>query len=290
MELFKIIENVATELLKLAVTKLPDSIEKALLKALEEVQSDVAKTQLQTIVENFTAAKTSLLPMCQDTGVVSFFVKVGEQFPIIAELTEILRNATIKATQSVPLRPNAVDLFKGNTGNNVADYIPWIYWEIVPNNNVLELIAFPKGGGSTNISKLGLLKPGEGLKGIKKFIVDSVVDAGAKGCPPYFLGIGIGGGEDIAMNLAKKSLLRPVGEHSKIQKIAELEKELLEALNELRIGVMGLGEGPTVLSVHIEVAGRHPASLPIGIVFSCWADRHAGARIDSEGNITYLSF
>jgi len=105
MELFKIIENVATELLKLAVTKLPDSIEKALLKALEEVQSDVAKTQLQTIVENFTAAKTSLLPMCQDTGVVSFFVKVGEQFPIIAELTEILRNATIKATQSVPLRP-----------------------------------------------------------------------------------------------------------------------------------------------------------------------------------------
>ncbi|MCK5588080.1 MAG: fumarate hydratase, partial [Candidatus Lokiarchaeota archaeon] len=229
-------------------------------------------------------------PMCQDTGVVSFFVKVGEQFPIIAELTEILRNATIKATQSVPLRPNAVDLFKGNTGNNVADYIPWIYWEIVPNNNVLELIAFPKGGGSTNISKLGLLKPGEGLKGIKKFIVDSVVDAGAKGCPPYFLGIGIGGGEDIAMNLAKKSLLRPVGEHSKIPKIAELEKELLEALNELRIGVMGLGEGPTVLSVHIEVAGRHPASLPIGIVFSCWADRHAGARIDSEGNITYLSF
>jgi tartrate/fumarate subfamily iron-sulfur-dependent hydro-lyase alpha chain len=155
---------------------------------------------------------------------------------------------------------------------------------------VLELIAFPKGGGSTNVSKLGLLKPGEGLKGIKKFVVDSVVDAGAKGCPPYFLGIGIGGGEDIAMNLAKKALLRSVGVHNTNQKIAELEKELLKALNELKIGVMGLGEGPTVLSVHIEVAGRHPASLPVGIVFSCWADRHAGAKIDSEGNITYLSF
>ncbi|WP_287589276.1 fumarate hydratase [Candidatus Borrarchaeum sp.] len=290
MELDEIIETVAIELLRSAVTKLPDSIENTLLKALEESKTAIAKTQLQAIVDNFITAKTSVRPMCQDTGVVSFFVKVGEQFPIIAELLNILRKATIKATRDIPLRPNTVDLFKGNTGNNVADYIPWIYWEIVPNSNVLELVAFPKGGGSTNVSKLGLLKPGEGIKGIKRFIVDSVVDAGAKGCPPYFLGIGIGGGEDIAMNLAKKALLRSVGSHNPNLKIAELEKELLKALNELKIGVMGLGEGPTVLSVHIEVAGRHPASLPVGIVFSCWADRHAGAQIDSEGNITYLSF
>jgi len=289
MELSEVIENVAIELLKLAVTKLPESVENTLLETLEIETSEVAKTQLQAIIENFTAAKTTELPMCQDTGVVSFFVSVGENFPIKAKLPEILRNATIKATRTIPLRPNAVDLFEGNTGNNVANYIPWIYWEIVP-GNILELVAFPKGGGSTNVSKLGLLKPGEGLKGIKKFIVDAVVEAGAKGCPPYFLGVGIGGGEDIAMNLAKKALLRPIGKRNPNPKIAELEEDLLKALNELKIGVMGLGKGPTVLSVNIEVAGRHPASLPVGIVFSCWANRHAGAQIDSEGKVTYLTF
>ena len=137
--------------------------------------------------------------------------------------------------------------------------------------------------------KLGMLTPGQGLNGMKKFIIDSVIEAGAKPCPPTILGIGIGGGADICMKIAKEQLLRPVGQHNPNAKIAKLEKDLFSAINETGIGPMGLGGDTTILDVHIDVAMRHPASFPVGLAVQCWAARRASAIISKEGKVTFTS-
>ncbi len=139
------------------------------------------------------------------------------------------------------------------------------------------------------MANLGLLKPGEGTDGIKRFVIDSVAKAGARGCPPYVVGVGVGGGEDMCMTLAKKALLRGVGIRNKTEKFANIEKQVLTAINALGIVSMGLGKGPTALDINIEYMARHPASLPVGIVISCWAERYAKAKISKEGQVTYLS-
>ncbi|MGQ4914294.1 MAG: fumarate hydratase [Candidatus Asgardarchaeia archaeon] len=283
----KIIEDSIVEGLRLAATHLPTDVSDALKKEYSNESGNVAKVQLEAIIKNFELADELKLPICQDTGVVAFFVKLGENFPVKAKLKDILIKATERATKEVPLRPNAVDLFKGNTKTNVGlrGHIPWIYWEVVPGDD-LEVIVMPKGGGSSNVSKLGMLTPGVGIKGIKKFVIDTVAKAGAKGCPPYIVGVGIGGGEDMCMTLAKKALLRKIGERHPDPKIAEMEEELLNALNKLGIGVMGLGDGNAVLDVHIEIMARHPASLPVGVVLSCWALRHSYVKVTKDGKVT----
>jgi fumarate hydratase subunit alpha len=224
--------------------------------------------------------------MCQDTGIVAFMVKLGDEFPIRSRLKEILIDSTIRATNEVPLRPNAVDMFYGNTKNNVGlkGHVPIIYIDLVQGSD-LEIIAIPKGGGSTNVAANRMLKPGLGIKGVKKFVIEAVANAGSLGCPPYFVGVGIGGGEDLCMKLAKIALLKSFKKRSQDPNIASIEEELLEKLNQLKIGAMGLGEGPSVLDIHIEMAARHPASLPVGVVLSCWALRHARASISSDGKV-----
>ncbi len=149
----------------------------------------------------------------------------------------------------------------------------------------LEIIAMPKGGGSSNVANHRMLKPGLGMKGVKQFVIEAVAAAGSQGCPPYFVGVGIGGSEDLCMLLAKKALLKPFKVRNPDPKLAAIEEELLEKINELGIGAMGLGEGPTALDVHIEMAARHPASLPVGIVIGCWALRHAKATIGPRGGV-----
>jgi fumarate hydratase subunit alpha len=133
------------------------------------------------------------------------------------------------------------------------------------------------------MSKLGMLKPGVGIEGVKDFVVEEMMKAGGNPCPPTVVGVGIGGGADLSLKLAKISLLRPVGVRHKDKNIAAIEKELIERINESGIGPMGLGGKTTVLDVHIEKAHRHPASLPVGIVVQCWADRRANMVIHSDG-------
>jgi len=156
---------------------------------------------------------------------------------------------------------------------------------MVPGSD-LEIIAMPKGGGSTNIAAHRMLKPGLGWKGIKRFVIEALANAGSLGCPPYFVGVGIGGGEDLCMTLAKKALLKPFKSRNENPDVAAIEDELLEKVNQLGIGAMGLGEGPTALDLHIEMAARHPASLPVGVVISCWALRHSRAVITGEGKVS----
>jgi fumarate hydratase subunit alpha len=251
---------------------------------MKKTSGSVGVSQLKNILEDADIARSGSKPMCQDTGIVAFMVKVGDEFPLRSNLKEILVEATKKATEQVPLRPNAVDMFKGNTGNNVGldGYVPIIYWDLVPGDN-MEIIVMPKGGGSTNVAAHRMLKPGLGITGVKQFVVEAVAKAGSLGCPPYFVGVGVGGGEDLCMKLAKNALLKPFKVRNSNPKVAEIEAELYAKLNELKIGAMGLGEGPSVLDVHVEMAARHPASLPVGIVISCWALRHAKATIGADG-------
>jgi fumarate hydratase subunit alpha len=282
----KTVEDTAVELLRIAATELPGEYLIEIKEKMNKTKGSVGKSQLKNILDDASIAREESLPMCQDTGIVAFILKVGDCFPIRSHLKKVLLRATERATQEVPLRPNAVDMFQGNTGNNIGinDHVPIIYWELVEGDD-LEIIAMPKGGGSSNIAAHKMLKPGLGFKGVKEFVIESVANAGSLGCPPYFIGVGIGGGEDLCMKLAKEALLKPFKKRSSDSKVAEMEEELLNNLNKLGIGAMGLGEGPSVLDLHIEMAARHPASLPVGVVFSCWALRHAQAKITKDGKV-----
>jgi len=283
------VERVAVDLLRLATTKLPKDVKEALQRAYREEESEIGKIQLETILSNVELAEKTGTPICQDTGTIIFYVKAGAQAKNLGEIAEALRNATKIATEAVPLRPNAVNPFtQKNTGDNTGRLIPFIHWEIVSGDSI-EVTAFPKGGGSENVCTLGMLTPGQGVKGLKKFVVDAIIRAGAMPCPPTIVGVGVGGGSDIAMKLAKMALLRPLDQPNPNPELAKMEEELREAANMTGIGPMGLGGKFTVLGVNIERAHRHPASYPVGVAFQCWAARRASARLYSDGTVEYLT-
>jgi len=278
------ISDAIADLLGRAVIDLPEDVEEALRKAMER-EEGIAKTQFMAILKNVELAREQKKPMCQDTGTPTFYVKAGINFPYLNILEDAIVEGVRKATSKIPLRPNAVDILTGkNSGDNTGYFIPYINWEIVEGDDCI-ITAMPKGGGSENMSTLRMLKPGVGIEGVKKFVLEWMVEAGGNPCPPTTVGVGIGGGADIAMKLAKKALLRKIGERHKNEIIAEMEEDLLKAINSTGIGAMGLGGRTTVLDVHIEVAHRHPASLPVAIAVQCWANRRKSMRIDKEGKI-----
>jgi len=160
--------------------------------------------------------------------------------------------------------------------------------QFIPEDYV-ELTVFPKGGGSENMSAMTMLTPDKGLLGIKKFVVDTVINAGGKPCPPIIVGLGIGGSSDLALKLAKKALLRPINQRHSEPEIAKLEDELLEAVNNTGIGPMGLGGKHTALGVNAEYAYCHTASFPVAVNIQCWAARRATARIYDGGRVEHLT-
>jgi fumarate hydratase subunit alpha len=283
------IEEMVVTLLRLAVTRLPIDVKEALKKAKQHETNKIAQMQLDTILRNIQLSEDINTPICQDTGTITFYLTIGDEFPVKGKLPEILRNATKHATEIIPLRPNAVNPFTGrNNGDNIGENIPYINWEIVSGDK-LQVTVLPKGGGSENACALGMLNPNLGLSGMKRFVVDTLIEAGAKPCPPVILGVAVGGGSDIAMSLAKKALLRPINKRHKDARIAKLEEELFELTNQTGIGPMGLGGDTTVLDVNMEYAYRHPASLPVGVAIQCWAARRATAEIWPDERIEYLT-
>jgi fumarate hydratase subunit alpha len=289
LETAKVVEDTAFNLLKQAVIYLPDDVKQALKKAYAEETSDTGKTQLKAILENIELAEKYKAPVCQDTGTIIFYIKAGAEAKDLDKIENALINAVRKATKEIPLRPNSVDPFtQKNSGDNTGRYIPFLHWEMVPGESI-ELTVLTKGGGSENVCIGGMLVPGEGINGLKKFVIDAVIKAGAQPCPPTILGIAVGGGADIAMKLAKKSLLKPVNEPNPNPELAKLEQEIFEAANMTGIGPMGLGGKTTVLGVHVDYAFRHPASFPAAVSFNCWAARRASARISADGTVEYLT-
>lgn len=284
----QVIHDTAFYLLKMAVTKLPRDVEDALRTAYEQETNESAKTQFSAILTNLDIADKGV-PMCQDTGIIIFYVKVGDKYPFIGEIEDALIKAVRKATAEIPLRPNTVHpIVGGNTGDNTGKKIPWINWEIVPGDS-FELTVFTKGGGSENVSILGMLKPGVGLTGVKKLVVDNAISYMGKACSPNIIGIGIGGGADIAIKIAKQQLLRPLDDKHPEPEVAKIEEEVMAAINATGIGPMGLGGDTTVLGVKVDYAHRHPASLPVGVAVQCWAARRSTAIISKDLDVTYLT-
>ena len=275
--------------LKQAATVLPHDVVTALQAARTRETSSMGAAQLDAILENVAVARDGSIPMCQDTGIQTFFVEAGVHSPFLKDLKNWISEAVAQATATVPLRPNTVDPFTGNNpGDNSGRFMPFINWELVDGDNVV-ISVLPKGGGSENMSALKMLTPGVGIKGIKKSVVEHIVSCQGKPCPPTILGVGIGGGADIAMKLGKKAVLREIDSQHPDTAAATLERELLELVNMTGVGPMGVGGETTCLAVHVEYAYRHPASLPLGILVQCWADRRARVRLNADGIAEVIS-
>lgn len=264
------------DLLRKAEIELPDDVVDALRKAEAAEESQVARSQLQAILKNIELAKKHGVPMCQDTGIMIFFVELGTEFKLEFDLEAAIREAVILATAEIPLRPNAVDpLTRRNSGNNTGSGIPDIHWKLVPGNK-LKVTAAPKGAGSENMSSLRMLNPTE-TGSIKNFVLETILNAGGMPCPPLTIGVGIGGSFDAAARLAKEALLEPLD-----VPLDSFEEEILDAINALGIGCMGLGGSTTALSVHVKTAHCHTASLPVAVNIQCWANRHASIVFEGE--------
>jgi len=285
------IREVTKGLLKDAVTTLPRDIKEALKKAYDLETDAIPRMQVKNILDNIELAEGTLLPMCQDTGVHIFYVTLGGDFgkESISNIEKAIKEGVREATKEIPLRPNAVHpITRQNPGDNTGLKMPYINYRFSKEDHI-EIAVMPKGAGSENMSALAMLIPSQGLKGIKDFALNTIVNAGGKPCPPTIVGMGIGGSADISIKLAKEALLRSISIRNSDQQIAELESELQEAINSLGIGPMGLGGKTTVLGVNIEYAYCHTASLPVAINLQCWAARKAIARIHNDGSIEYIT-
>ncbi len=261
------------ELIRVAVTSLPEDVEKALHHALDREENPLAKLQLETILKNVAYAREHSLPLCQDTGVPIFLVR-GFSNP--GEVAEEIRQAVREATLKVPLRPSIVDaLTRRNTGDNTGEGVPVIHF--LPGDEK-SITFLAKGAGSENVSRAQMLPARKGIAGIKRFVLETLRSAGAKPCPPVIVGVGIGGTLEHAAMLAKEALLAPLSERNPREELAELEEELLEEINALGIGAMGMGGNTTCLAVKVLASACHTASLPVAVSVQCWAHRYARLR------------
>lgn len=256
-----------------ANTVLGEDVVEALHQALTGEESETGRQVLQKIVENADIARRKKKPVCQDTGLAVVFVELGQDVHVTGgALHAAIEEGVRQAYAEGYLRKSVCDPF---TRDNTTDNLPAIIHVDVVSGSHLKIIAMPKGGGSENCSAAKMHTPATGIDGIKKFVLDTVENAGANPCPPIIVGVGIGGSLEQACVMAKKALLRPVGEQNRVDERAEqIEKELLESVNNLGIGPAGLGGRVTALAVHIEIMPCHIASLPVAVNIQCHVARH----------------
>lgn len=273
------VEDVVVNLLRLANTKLPADVGWALEAAAGWETNEVAYTQLGAIMENVKKAEHLGLPMCQDTGIPVFYVRGRFDSSIAGDISR----GVARATREIPLRPNTVDpLTRENHGDNLGPGMPIIHY-IPTDDDFTEITVLPKGAGSENMTRLAMLNPADGIEGIRRFVIDSVLDAGGRPCPPSIVGIGIGGTSDRCVEMAKEALLTPLDEENPDLALRKLEEDLFVALNGSGLGPMGLGGATTVLGVKVRKCSCHTASLPVAVNIGCWATRRASARITDHG-------
>lgn len=241
--------------------------------ALQTEVSEIGKSILLDLIENSEVARTYKAPICQDTGMIIAFVKIGQNVRIEGGLlSDAIQEGIRQGYEDGYLRKSIVSdpILRKNTNDNTPGII---YYDLVA-EDVFEIEIAAKGFGSENMSRSAMLKPSDGIEGIVNFVIDTVEKAGSNPCPPIILGIGIGGTLDKAAQLAKYALLRPLNEPATKTHIAELENRLLNAINNLGIGPQGLGGTTTALAVHIEVFPTHIAGLPVVVNINCHASRH----------------
>lgn len=262
---------------------LPDDVSDKLKELMAKEDTPMAKIFYDAMFQDLEMANELDRPCCQDTGVIQYFVQVGTHFPLIDEIEDCLREAVKIATLDAPLRHNVVEVFdEKNTGNNVGTRIPWIDWEVIPHSDEVKIYMYMAGGGCSLPGTAKVLMPLEGYEGVVKFVFDQITSYGINACPPLLVGIGIAGSVEVAAKLSKKALLRTIGTHNNNPRGAELETMIEQGLNEIEIGPGGITGKTSVLGVHIEQAGRHPATIAVGLSTGCWAHRRALIKINSQ--------
>ena len=252
---------------------LSKDMDAALKNALENEKSELGKKILNQLQDNLKIAGKEMIPICQDTGMAVFFVEIGQDVHFKGEWIENAINEGVRQGYTDGyLRKSVVKdpIIRENTKDNTPAVI---HYSIVPGNQVTITFA-PKGFGSENMSRVFMLKPADGIEGVKNAILTAVKDAGPNACPPMVIGVGVGGTFEKCALLAKKALTRPVGEHSSIEYVADMEKEMLEKINKLGIGPGGLGGTTTALAVNINTYPTHIAGLPVAINICCHVNRH----------------
>ncbi len=255
-----------------ANTHLPQDVKNCIEKSYEQETWPQAREILERIMENYSIADKENCPICQDTGVACVFVKIGQEVHVNGDLAEAINEGVRQGYSEGYLRKSVVrdPLDRVNTGDNTP---AMIYYDIVPGDQ-LEITVAPKGFGSENMSQIKMLKPSDGLQGVKNFILKVVEEAGPNPCPPIVVGVGIGGTFDKAAYLAKRALMRHAGEPNPDPFYADLERELLEKINTLGVGPQGFGGKTTALAVHIEQFPTHIAGLPVAVNINCHVTRH----------------
>ncbi len=258
--------------------KLAPDMEKALSDASNREESELGRKILGQLKENLDIAENDMIPICQDTGMAVFFVKVGQDVHITGgSLTDAINQGVREGYTDGFLRKSVVDdpIIRKNTGDNTPAII---HYDIVPGDELTITIA-PKGFGSENMSRVFMLKPADGEEGVKDAIVQAVRDAGPNACPPMVVGVGIGGTFEKCTQMAKEALTREVGKESDLPHIRAMEKEVLDRINRTGIGPGGLGGTVTALAVNINTFATHIAGLPVAVNICCHVNRHASVTL-----------
>ena len=273
----KVIEDTVARLCIEANLRLPPDVINAIESAEKAEPWDGAKRILSLLGDNVRIASEKTLPVCQDTGMACVFVELGQDVHIDGDFEEAVNNGVRRGYGEGYLRKSVVcdPLRRVNTGDNT----PALLTVKLTRGDKMRITVMPKGFGSENMSALKMLKPADGVEGVKNFVLDTVEKAGANPCPPIIVGVGIGGSFDKAAYLAKHALLRPVNEPNPDEYYAALESELLDKINALGIGPQGFGGKTTALAVLIEAMPTHVAGLPVAVNISCHATRRASASL-----------
>ncbi|MBI4906521.1 MAG: fumarate hydratase [Acidobacteria bacterium] len=291
---YEAVEEAARELYLRALKDIPADVRAALQRGLDAEKRDgnaSAEQVMFTILENVRTADAQDTLVCQDTGLPVFKAVIGEDLMINGgELKRRLRRGCERATKEYPLRSNTVHpVTRKHTGTNTGDGIPVVKIEFREGSSALYLCAAPKGSGSENMSFLKMLNPSEGLQGVKRYVLECVLESGAKPCPPVIVGVGLGGTSDVAMALAKEaSCFRKIGTRNADPVIAELEAWLLDRINRTGLGPQGLGGATTALAVHVEWAHTHISHNPVAVNMQCWRGERAEAVINGAGEVRFL--
>jgi fumarate hydratase subunit alpha len=275
----KEVTKTVTRLLIEANYYLPDDVLKALQIAQDTEESVAGKKVLSQLIKNADIAAKEQMALCQDCGVAVVFLELGQEVHIVGGgLVEAINEGVRQAYEKGYLRKSMV-MRPFSARVNTKDNTPAIIYTDIVHGDKLKIIVMPKGGGAENMSRLIMLTPSAGRQGIIDNVLKAVEEAGSNPCPPVIVGVGIGGTAEKTMMLAKKALLRKIGEHNFDTEVAELEKELLQKVNELGIGPMGYGGRTTALAVNIEVFPSHIASMPMAVNINCHSSRHKEAVI-----------
>ncbi len=258
--------------------ELSEDMKKALLTAQNKETSELGKQIFSKLSENLQIAKEDQIPICQDTGMAVFFFKIGQDVHFVGgNLTDAINEGVRRGYTEGYLRKSVVGdpLIRKNTGDNTPAII---HYDIVPGDKV-QITCAPKGFGSENMSRVFMLKPADGEEGVKDAVVQAVKDAGPNACPPMVVGVGIGGTFEKCAEMAKEALTRPVGQHSDIEYVSDMEQEILERINQTGIGPAGLGGKITALAVNINTYATHIAGLPVAVNICCHVNRHISAVV-----------